>query len=308
MGRRTGACKLHSLILEGAHKMTQSNSCGSCEGTVEGNIESLSFHWDPAQKEAFISLYTHCISIASSMVLTDNTKWWFLLSMGYLHLGLVENIFAFINRNEGRSDVAQRSDLSSLRLSSEYSNHKFLNWRIHRNILEQTSGHHHSGKAHTNQVGRVNLLCNNQRCWWETILLKTVVASGVGNNAVCFYWEVGTTCRSWQDMSLLFCSQQPSSFPSSAASPLALTSWGAVPPCQHNSAGPFWAALGLPTGLLGQGDSWFEVWWNLGSCPASANMEGWQLFPTRKTAQEMLYLFLEILLTWWAEKCGNGSE
>lgn len=38
-------------------------------------------------------------------------QWCFLilrelsLSVGYLHFGLVENIFAFINRDEGRSDV-----------------------------------------------------------------------------------------------------------------------------------------------------------------------------------------------------------
>lgn len=64
-----------------------------------------------------ISLYSHCISIASS-VLTD-TKYGLLLSIGYLHLGLLENIFVFINRNEDRSDVAQKNYLSSLRVSSE---------------------------------------------------------------------------------------------------------------------------------------------------------------------------------------------
>lgn len=54
MGRRTGACKLLSLTLEEAHKVPQSNSCGGCAGTVEGNIEYLSFYWDPVQKEAFL--------------------------------------------------------------------------------------------------------------------------------------------------------------------------------------------------------------------------------------------------------------
>lgn len=35
----------------------------------------------------------------------SDIKYWLLLSMDYLHFSLIENIFAFVNRSEDRSDV-----------------------------------------------------------------------------------------------------------------------------------------------------------------------------------------------------------